>query len=56
VHPRYFLHLDLAPSVRPELFVLGFAAILTFPMIGGSLRTMFDLRAHMIIEAIAMNW
>jgi cytochrome o ubiquinol oxidase subunit IV len=36
VQLRYFPHLDLRPSSRPELLVLLFAAILIFIMVGGS--------------------
>jgi len=48
VHLRYFLHLDLTPSSRPELLVLAFAAILIFIMAGGLLWIMFDLHDRMM--------
>ena len=48
VHLRYFLHVDLRPSSRPELLLLAFAALLIFIMIGGSLWIMFDLHERML--------
>lgn len=48
VHLRYFLHIDLTRTPRDNLFVLFFAALLIFIMIGGSLWIMFDLHHRMM--------
>ena len=48
VHLRYFLHIDLTHTPRDNLFVLFFAALLIFIMIGGSLWIMFDLHHRMM--------
>jgi cytochrome o ubiquinol oxidase operon protein cyoD len=47
VHLRYFLHLDLTATPRENLLSIGFAAVLIFIMIGGSLWVMFDLQQRM---------
>ncbi len=47
VHLRYFLHLRLSETPRENLLALGFAALLIFIMVGGSLWIMFDLHHRM---------
>lgn len=47
VHLRYFLHLDWRSTPRENLLALGFAAVLVFIMIGGSLLIMFNLHYRM---------
>jgi len=49
VHLRYFLHIDLRSTPRDNLLALGFAAVLIFLMVGGTLWIMLDLRARMMI-------
>ena len=48
VHFRYFLHIDLRHTHRDWLFMLAFAAVLLFIMIGGTLWVMFDLNMRMM--------
>ena len=48
VHLRYFLHIDLQSTPRDNLLALGFAAVLIFIMIGGTLWIMLDLNARMM--------
>jgi cytochrome o ubiquinol oxidase operon protein cyoD len=47
VHLRYFLHLDLSETPRENLLSIGFAAVLVFIMVGGSLWVMFNLQQRM---------
>jgi cytochrome o ubiquinol oxidase operon protein cyoD len=47
VHLRYFLHLDLIETPRENLLSIGFAAVLVFIMVGGSLWVMFNLQQRM---------
>ena len=47
VHLRFFLHLGLKRPSYERLAVLGFAAVLIFLMVGGSLWVMYDLNARM---------
>ena len=49
VHLRYFLHIDLETTPRDNLLALGFAAVLIFIMIGGTLWIMLDLNARMMM-------
>ena len=48
VHLRYFLHIDLQSTPRENLLALGFAAVLIFLMVGGTLWIMLDLNARMM--------
>jgi cytochrome o ubiquinol oxidase operon protein cyoD len=48
VHLRYFLHIDLKSTPRDNLLALGFAAVLIFLMVGGTLWIMLDLDARMM--------
>ena len=48
VHLVFFLHLDLKSTPGENLFFLGFAAVLIFIMVGGSLWIMFDLHYRMM--------
>ena len=48
VHLRYFLHIDLQSTPRDNLLALGFAAVLVFIMVGGTLWIMLDLNARMM--------
>ena len=49
VHLRYFLHLDPETTPYWNLVAIGFAAVLIFIMVGGSLWIMFDLYNRMMI-------
>jgi cytochrome o ubiquinol oxidase operon protein cyoD len=48
VHLRFFLHLSFRDSPRENLAAMGFAAVLIFLMVGGSLWIMFDLYWRMM--------
>jgi cytochrome o ubiquinol oxidase subunit IV len=48
VHLCYFLHIDLKDTPRENLLALGFAAVLIFLMVGGTLWIMLDLDARMM--------
>jgi len=48
VHLVFFLHLDLKSTPAENLFFLGFAAVLIFIMVGGSLWIMTDLHHRMM--------
>jgi len=48
VHLRYFLHLDRETTPYWNLVAIGFAAVLIFIMVGGSLWIMFDLYNRMM--------
>ncbi|MES0810553.1 cytochrome o ubiquinol oxidase subunit IV [Roseibium sp. SCPC15] len=48
VHLVFFLHLDLKHTPGENLFFLGFAAVLIFIMVGGSLWIMMDLHHRMM--------
>ena len=48
VHLRYFLHIDLKSTPSDNLLALGFAAVLIFLMVGGTLWIMLDLNARMM--------
>jgi cytochrome o ubiquinol oxidase subunit IV len=48
VHLRYFLHIDVQSTPRDNLLALGFAAVLIFLMVGGTLWIMLDLNARMM--------
>ncbi|ASP33204.1 cytochrome o ubiquinol oxidase subunit IV [Labrenzia sp. VG12] len=48
VHLVYFLHLDLKSTPVENVFFLGFAAVLIFIMVGGSLWIMTDLHHRMM--------
>jgi cytochrome o ubiquinol oxidase operon protein cyoD len=48
VHLRYFLHIDLKSTPHDNLLALGFAAVLIFLMVGGTLWIMLDLNARMM--------
>lgn len=47
VHLVFFLHIDLKSTPGENLFFLGFAAVLIFLMVGGSLWIMIDLHHRM---------
>ena len=49
VHLGFFLHISLSRTPRENVLVLGFAAVLIFIMIGGTLWIMFDLYHRMMI-------
>ncbi|MEP1571623.1 cytochrome o ubiquinol oxidase subunit IV [Roseibium album] len=48
VHLGFFLHLNLRSTPAENLFFLGFAAVLIFIMVGGSLWIMMDLHHRMM--------
>ena len=48
VHLRYFLHIDVRSAPRGNLLALGFAVVLIFLMVGGTLWIMLDLNARMM--------
>lgn len=48
VHLVFFLHLNLKSTPAENLFFLGFAAVLIFIMVGGSLWIMMDLHHRMM--------
>ena len=48
VHLVFFLHLDFKSTPGENLFFLGFAAVLIFIMVGGSLWIMMDLHHRMM--------
>ncbi|WP_029061699.1 cytochrome o ubiquinol oxidase subunit IV [Labrenzia sp. DG1229] len=48
VHLVFFLHLNLRSTPAENLFFLGFAAVLIFIMVGGSLWIMMDLHHRMM--------
>ncbi|MBG6158199.1 cytochrome o ubiquinol oxidase operon protein cyoD [Labrenzia sp. EL_159] len=48
VHLVFFLHLNLRSTSAENLFFLGFAAVLIFIMVGGSLWIMMDLHHRMM--------
>ena len=48
VHMYYFLHLNLRTTPRDNLLALGFAAVLIFILVGGTLWIMFDLHYRMM--------
>lgn len=47
VHLIFFLHIDLRSTPGENLFFLGFAGVLIFLMVGGSLWIMIDLHHRM---------
>lgn len=47
VHLIFFLHIDLKETPGENLFFLGFAGVLIFLMVGGSLWIMIDLHHRM---------
>jgi cytochrome o ubiquinol oxidase operon protein cyoD len=49
VHMGFFLHISLKDTPRENILVLGFAAVLIFIMIGGTLWIMLDLHHRMMI-------
>jgi cytochrome o ubiquinol oxidase subunit IV len=49
VHLYFFLHMDPRTAPKENILALGFAAVLIFIMIGGSLWIMFDLYNRMMI-------
>lgn len=48
VHLVFFLHINLKSTPAENLFFLGFAAVLLFIMVGGSLWIMIDLHHRMM--------
>ncbi|GAB5470028.1 MAG: cytochrome o ubiquinol oxidase subunit IV [Rhodospirillales bacterium] len=50
VHLRFFLHLNLTTTPRENILAIGFASVLIFIMVGGSLWIMLDLNARMMIH------
>ena len=48
VHLRYFLHLDFRSPSRPRLLAIGFAAVVVFIMVGGTVWIMLDLHTRMV--------
>ena len=49
VHLYFFLHMDPRTAPRENILTLGFAAVLIFIMIGGTLWIMLDLHHRMMI-------
>lgn len=49
VHLRYFLHVDLTPNRRDNLFSLVFAAVVIFIMVGGTVWIIFNLQYRMMV-------
>jgi cytochrome o ubiquinol oxidase operon protein cyoD len=49
VHLYFFLHLDPRSAPGENILALGFAVVLVFIMIGGSLWIMFDLNYRMMM-------
>ncbi len=49
VHLYFFLHMDPRTAPKENILTLGFAVVLIFIMIGGSLWIMFDLYNRMMI-------
>ena len=48
VHVRYFLHVDLSPNKREELFLIVFSASLLLLMISGMLWILFNMNMRMM--------
>jgi cytochrome o ubiquinol oxidase operon protein cyoD len=48
VHVRYFLHVDLSPERREELYLMIFSGSLLVVMIAGMLWLLFNLHARMM--------
>lgn len=49
VHLRYFLNVDLSAKRRESLFVLAFAAVIVFIMVGGTVWIIFNLQYRMMV-------
>jgi cytochrome o ubiquinol oxidase operon protein cyoD len=48
VHVRYFLHVDLSPERREELYLMLFSGALVTLMIAGMLWMLFNLHIRMM--------
>ena len=48
VHIRYFLHVDLSPERREELYLMLFSGALVTLMIAGMLWLLFNLHTRML--------
>ncbi|HVB69084.1 MAG TPA: cytochrome o ubiquinol oxidase subunit IV [Acetobacteraceae bacterium] len=48
VHVRYFLHVDLSPERREQLYLMIFSGSLFIIMIAGMLWIMFNLHTRMM--------
>lgn len=48
VHVRYFLHVDLSPERREELYLMLFSGALLTLMIAGMLWLLFNLHTRMM--------
>lgn len=48
VHIRYFLHVDLSPERRDELYLLIFSGSLLVVMIAGMLWVLFNMHTRMM--------
>jgi cytochrome o ubiquinol oxidase subunit IV len=48
VHVRYFLHVDLSPERREELYLMLFSGALVTLMIAGMLWMLFNLHLRMM--------
>jgi cytochrome o ubiquinol oxidase subunit IV len=48
VHVRYFLHVDLSPQRREELYLMLFSGALVTLMIAGMLWMLFNLHIRMM--------
>jgi cytochrome o ubiquinol oxidase operon protein cyoD len=48
VHVRYFLHVDLSPGRREELYLMLFSGALLTLMIAGMLWLLFNLHTRMM--------
>jgi len=49
VHLYFFLHMDPRTAPRENILTMGFAIVLIFIMIGGSLWIMLDLHHRMML-------
>lgn len=48
VHVRYFLHVDLSPERREELYLMLFSGSLFIVMVAGMLWILFNLHTRMM--------
>jgi cytochrome o ubiquinol oxidase operon protein cyoD len=46
---RYFLHITLGKSMREDLLLILFSALIIILMVGGTLVILFNLRARMMV-------
>jgi cytochrome o ubiquinol oxidase operon protein cyoD len=48
VHLRYFLHIDPRTTSRDRLLAIGFAGVIVFLMVGGTVWIMLNLHSRMV--------